>query len=105
MVAAFLVPLDIGCVESAQQSMSIVYFLAAQFLPSVACVGMIPVVAFEKLLNKEQLETYLTLTAMQSLGEGEEIVSCVTCSYFEVRLDQPGIFFCQAGCAPHCVSC
>ena len=77
--------------------------LASNAIPPKCCMchGMVPPVAFEKLLGKEQMEKYLTLTAMQSLGEGEEIFSCVTCSYFEVRLDRPGFFFCRAGCAPH----
>jgi hypothetical protein len=44
------------------------------------CRGPIPMVQFERLLNEGQLQTCLNYVAMQSLGEGEKVVSCVSCN-------------------------
>lgn len=69
------------------------------------CRGEIPPLMFERLLDEEQTSTYLTYLAMQALEPNERIVSCTSCSYFEVRTDVPALFFCTACGQGHCFHC
>lgn len=69
------------------------------------CRGPVPGQLFERILNSEQRTTYLNLVAMTQLLPGEHVVSCTNCSYFEVRTDQPAIFWCKKCGTPHCCTC
>lgn len=71
------------------------------------CRAPIPALAFERTLPAGLLPSYLTYMMMQTLGEDELLLSCVSCNYSEVHVDDPPIFFCkdpECG-AVHCLGC
>lgn len=71
------------------------------------CRGLLPLKAFERILTTAQMNLYLSYVAMSKLEKGEEVVSCVQCSYHEIRTDKPPIFYCRhpACRSIHCCNC
>lgn len=83
---------------------------AAAVVPNPKCCicrAPVPAVAFERSLKPNQHNTYLSYVAMQGLEEGESLLSCVNCSYSEVHVDSPPLFFCKNTLCQtvHCVGC
>ena len=80
----------------------------SSFPPKCAvCRAPMPLANFERVLTAEQRTTFVNLLAMTSLEDGEGIVSCTQCGYFEIRTDHPDLFFCKAqDCGQgHCCTC
>lgn len=77
------------------------------FLKCSICRGQISSTLFERTLKPEQMSTYLTFVAIGTLGDGERLLSCVSCKYSEVHLDDPPLFFCRNELCGlvHCVEC
>mmetsp|Transcript_94771 Transcript_94771/g.138384 ORF Transcript_94771/g.138384 Transcript_94771/m.138384 type:complete len:362 (+) Transcript_94771:173-1258(+) len=80
----------------------------ASFPPKCStCRAPMPLAAFERVLKPEQHATYLNIAAMHDLELGESVVNCTHCSYFEIRTDEPCLFYCQKpDCkVGHCCTC
>jgi hypothetical protein len=69
------------------------------------CRGEIPCGQFERLLNDEQMQAFLNHMCTTTLQEGEKLCACTSCSYFEIRVDEPPLFFCTNCGSNHCMNC
>lgn len=80
----------------------------ATFPPKCSmCRAPLPLAAFERVLKPNQHATYLSIAAMHDLKLGESLVNCTHCSYFEIRTDDPSLFYCpREDCkVGHCCTC
>mmetsp|Transcript_20490 Transcript_20490/g.47318 ORF Transcript_20490/g.47318 Transcript_20490/m.47318 type:complete len:96 (-) Transcript_20490:481-768(-) len=56
------------------------------------CKAVIPQESFERQLNTEQQRAFAMLLAERSQAEGEEMVHCNQCDYYQIRTDRPTLF-------------
>jgi len=57
------------------------------------CRAAIPEGIFERQLNPEQLAHYQMVVAQRTLGAHERMMKCGECPYFEIRTDQPVVWY------------
>jgi hypothetical protein len=60
------------------------------------CKAVIPQETFEMQLNADQARIYEVFMAERSLGEGEIVLQCNDCGYYEIRTDDPTVYFCPS---------
>ena len=60
------------------------------------CKAVIPQETFEMQLNADQARIYEVFMAERSLGEGEIVLQCNDCGYYEIRTDDPSVYFCPS---------